>query len=73
MNKAQATKIHRRLLSVNKALTKVDEAISELNKEDRAVFSEPMAELWGLLHGKALRSFMRDIQSCGQPLMTSTR
>jgi len=55
MNKAQATKIHRRLLSVNQALTKVDEAISELNKEDRAVFSEPMADLWGLLHGKALR------------------
>jgi uncharacterized protein DUF3658 len=55
MNKAQAIKIHGRLLAVNKALSKVDKAISELSAEDRAVFSEPMAELWFRLHGKALR------------------
>jgi hypothetical protein len=55
MDKAQASKIHRRLLAVNKALRKVDEAISELSTEDREVFSGPMAELWFRLHGKALR------------------
>jgi hypothetical protein len=55
MDKAQATKIHERLLAVNKALSKVEKAISELSAEDRAVFSEPMAELWYRLRGKALR------------------
>src|ERR1700744_6612486 len=55
MDKAQAGKIHGRLLAVNKGLRKVDEAISELSTEDREVFSEPMAELWFRLHGKALR------------------
>jgi Protein of unknown function len=55
MDKAQATKIHERLLAVNKALSKVENAISELSVEDRAVFSEPMAELWYRLRGKALR------------------
>jgi hypothetical protein len=59
MDKAQATKIHKRLLAVNKALTKVDEAIIELSAHDRAVFSEPMAELWYRLHGKALRAIYK--------------
>ena len=56
MDKAQATKVHKRLLAVEKALSKVDEALRELSTEDRAVFSEPMAELWYRLRGKALRA-----------------
>jgi hypothetical protein len=55
MNKGQATKVQRRLLAVRKALSKADEAISELDKEDREAFSDPMAHLWHGLHGKALR------------------
>jgi hypothetical protein len=55
MNKAQASKIHRRLLAVGKALSKVDEALSELSKEDREMFSDPMAYLYVGLRAKALR------------------
>lgn len=55
MNKGQASKVHRRLLAVRKALNKVEEAISELDKEDREAFSDPMAHLWYGLHGKALQ------------------
>jgi len=56
MDKAQATKVHKRLLAVEKALSGVEKALRELNAEDRAVFSEPMAGLWYRLRGKALRA-----------------
>ena len=56
MNKAQATKIRRRLLAVGKALNKVDEALSELNEEDRKVFSHPMVHLDVVLHSEALQA-----------------
>jgi hypothetical protein len=55
MNKAQASKIRTRLLAVGKALNKVDEAISELNKEDREVFADPMVHLDRVLRREALR------------------
>lgn len=55
MNKAQASKIHRRLLAVGAALSKVDEALSELSKEDREMFSDAMAHLYVGLRAKALR------------------
>jgi hypothetical protein len=53
MNKTQASKIHRRLLAVGKALSKVDEALSELGKEDRDMFTDPMVHLEVGLHAKA--------------------
>src|ERR1700761_9324712 len=55
MDIAQATKIHRRLLALEKALSSVNKALRELSAIDRAPFSEPMATVWYQLHGKALR------------------
>jgi hypothetical protein len=55
MNEAQASKIHGRLLAVGKALNEVDEAIAELDKEDRAALSEPSIDMWVILHSRALR------------------
>ena len=54
-NEAQASKIHSRLLAVGKALNKVDEAIAELDQEDRAALSEPSIDMWVILRGRALR------------------
>jgi len=55
MDEAQATKVHKRLLAVEKALSGVEKALRQLSAEDRAAFSEPMAGLWYRLRGQALR------------------
>jgi hypothetical protein len=56
MDKAQAIEIHKPLLAIRDAINKTEEAVFKLDREDRAIFSDPMNKLWGALHGHALRS-----------------
>lgn len=44
------------MLAVSDAINKTEEALSKLDKEDRAVFDEPLINLWVALHADALRS-----------------
>jgi hypothetical protein len=44
------------LLAISDAINKTEEALSKLDKEDRAVFDEPLINLWVALHADALRS-----------------
>jgi hypothetical protein len=56
MDKAQAIEIHKHLLAIGDAINKTEEALSKLDREDRAIFGDPMNKLWGALHAHALRS-----------------
>jgi Protein of unknown function len=55
MDKTQAKKIRRHLRAIDNAITKAVSAIFELDKEDRWMFIEPLAELQHHLHFKALK------------------
>jgi Protein of unknown function len=55
MDKTQAKKIRRHLRAIDSAITKAVSAIFELDKEDRWMFIEPLAELQHHLHFKALK------------------
>jgi hypothetical protein len=56
MDKAQATEIHKHLLAIGDAIDKTEQALSKLDKEDRAIFGDPMTKLWAALHAHALRA-----------------
>jgi hypothetical protein len=56
MDKAQAIEIHKHLQAIRDAINKTEAALFKLDREDRAIFGEPMNKLWGALHGHALRA-----------------
>jgi Protein of unknown function len=56
MDKAQAIEIHNHLLAIRDAINKTEAALFKLDREDRAIFGDPMNKLWGALHGHALRA-----------------
>jgi hypothetical protein len=56
MDKAQATEIHKHLLAIRDAINKTEEALFKLDREDRAIFGDPMNKLWGALHAHALQA-----------------
>ena len=56
MDKAQAAEIHKHLFAIREAINKTEEASSKLNMEDRAIFDDPLTNLWAALHAQALRA-----------------
>ena len=54
MDKAQATEIHNHLLAIRDAINKTEAALFKLDREDRAIFSDPMNKLWTALQAHAL-------------------
>jgi hypothetical protein len=56
MDKAQAIEIHKHLLAIGDAINKTEEALSKLDKEDRAIFDDPLINLWVVLRARAMRS-----------------
>jgi len=53
---AQAIEIHKHLLAIGDAINKTEEALSKLDKEDRAIFDDPLINLWVVLRARAMRS-----------------